>query len=264
MRISKIDDLTMECLLTAEDVKKKGISTENLTYSSPVMRSLMRELITFLEKKYSFGSKDETDAPVDIIPMYYGGIDIIFSIGAYMDDADPRYSVFSESTSDEPSESETNDPLSGGIGDILKSIFESITFEGNPSDKYLLHHDSTDMDDSWAEAFYTFENLSDVTRVIAKLIPHLHIRLGIYHAPSGEYVVPVHFFGMSDEEIQRVSDVFSEFSYPREVSIGTGLYIEEHCEKLSSVIDLVMLKLLLTPLDEVWQITPEKNNPDEA
>ena len=251
MRITKIDDQTMECVLASEDMANRGISLEELSYTSPVMRSLVHDLAIILAKKYSFGTKESPAVVVDAIPLSDGSLDLVFSTDAYTDDLDPRYSNFSDRTEVESADTSDNNSVSGDeipstIGDILKSIFEAVASNGQ-ADKYLLRHDSTDEGDSWPEAIYEFDSLDDVTRAISMLDSHLDISVGIYRSRSGIYLVPVHYYNLSDDTIIKISDVFCEFSYPKEISIGTDLYIEEHCEKLASVMTLIVLKLLLTP-----------------
>ena len=251
MRITKIDDQTMECVLASEDMANRGISLEELSYTSPVMRSLVHDLAIFLAKKYSFGTKESPAVVVDAIPLSDGSLDLVFSTDAYTDDLDPRYSNFSDRTEVESADTSDNNSVSGDeipstIGDILKSIFEAVASNGQ-ADKYLLRHDSTDEGDSWSEAIYEFDSLDDVTRAISMLDSHLDISVGIYRSRSGIYLVPVHYYNLSDDTIIKISDVFCEFGYPKEISIGTDLYIAEHCEKLASVMTLIVLKLLLTP-----------------
>ena len=47
MEIKRLDEDTMECSLTPEELKKKGISLDEATYSSPVIRSLVHDLAIF-------------------------------------------------------------------------------------------------------------------------------------------------------------------------------------------------------------------------
>ena len=51
MEIKRLDEDTMECSLTPEELKKRGISLDEATYSSPVIHSLVHDLAVFLAKK---------------------------------------------------------------------------------------------------------------------------------------------------------------------------------------------------------------------
>lgn len=251
MRINRIDDQTMECILAPDDIANRGFSLDDASYASPVMRTLIHDLAIFLAKKYSFGSKDSPAVAVDAIPLSDGSLDIVFSTDGYMDDIDPRYSVFAEDSDENASSSgdgnaSSDESFPTTIGDILKSIFDAVT-DTSDTDKYLLRHSSTDENDSWAEAVYEFDSLDDVTKAISSLSPHLDVSVGIYRSKSGAYLVPVHYYNLSDDTIKKISDTFCEFGYPKEISIGSDLYIKEHCKKLIPIVALIVIKLMLTP-----------------
>lgn len=252
MQISVIDDQTIECILSAEDVKNKGIVLDELCYSSPVMRSLFSELLHYLKKKYDFGSEASPAAAIDAIPMSDGSLVILFSQGDYMDDADPRYSDFSdadteESSDDTSSDREADSEDSFSVGDILKSIFNAFDSR-KAGNQYLLRHDSTDEDDSWCESVFEFDSMTDISRAFSQLLPVLKVTAAIYHSANGSYIVPVRFIDMDDDSIRMVSDILCEFSYPREISIGTELYISEHCEMISDFSPLIAFHLVFKKL----------------
>ncbi|MQN01958.1 MAG: hypothetical protein DUD27_08105 [Lachnospiraceae bacterium] len=249
MTINKIDENTMECVLTPEDLKNRGLSLDTATYTSPVMRSLIHDLAIFLAKKYSFGSKESPAVAVDAIPLSDGSLTMIFSTDSASDECDPRYSNFAEpdqSVANEAagSESSSKNDLGYTLDDLLNTILASNSSE--PEDRFILHHSADEeCGKSWSESIFEFENISDALKVLHTLDGSLNIYVSLYLSPSGTCIVPVSFLKFSDEDIRKVFDIFCEFGDPREISSGTLFYIREHCKLLISFAMLSVLKVYL-------------------
>ena len=243
MEIKRLDEDTMECSLTPEELKKKGISLDEATYSSPVIRSLVHDLAIFLAKKHRFGTSSSPSIACEIVPLEDGGLGIIFSKGDYSNDMDPRYSVFATGDSDPSDDSYENDDSPTDPIDIFRSILEEDASK-EEEEKYLYHHEGEDNSDTYDLAVFEFDSLEDTLCALLQVHGLDEIYSGIYRSPAGVYLAVLRFYSLHDGMITDIMNFLTDYGQRREVNAGSELYIKEHCELVMPVTLHALLKVI--------------------
>lgn len=241
MTINRYDEDTIECVLTPEDLQNRHLSLADLNYSSPVLRSLTSDLLSFLSKKYDFSIPDDEPASIEAVPLEDGGLSVIFSKNAYADDIDPRYSTFTE-----PDVSDSDDidaPLS--VHDAIHRMLDSITSPGKEFSHYLLHCDSTEKESASTKAIVVFDSFTDVLHLVSLLSDSIPMSLGIFRSEKKAYLMIFHFYRMSDDDIEDLLSIICEYGMLRQMSIGTESYVTEHCEMIMPVVPFIIARTLM-------------------
>ncbi|MGN0240662.1 MAG: adaptor protein MecA [Candidatus Weimeria sp.] len=248
MEIRQLDKDTMECSLTSEEVKKRGISLDEVTYSSPVMRKLIHELAALLAKKHMFGSSSSPSVASEIIPLEDGGLILIFSMADHSRDTDPHYSVFASADDSDSSEdlTESDDAPSDPIA-VFRSILEEDMSRAE-EEKYLYHYESENDSVRYDMAVFEFPTLDKALCALLRIVGDDKILVKIYRSPAGVYLAVLHFYNYEKGMIDDIISILMELGMRREVNSCSELYIEEHCEVAMPGVSLFLLKFIFQHL----------------
>ncbi|MDD6381495.1 MAG: adaptor protein MecA [Lachnospiraceae bacterium] len=243
MTINRYDEDTIECLLTPEDLKNRKLSLKDLTYNSPVLKSLTSDLLRFLRKKYDFSIPADLPVSIEAVPHADGSLSVIFSKNSYEDDIDPRYSMFSE-----PDESESDDESQSGpitVQDAIHRMLDTIMNSDKGLSHYLIQKDSTDKESASTRGIVVFDNFNDVLHLVSLLSESLPMNVGIFRSEKKAYLMIFHFYKMDDEELESLLSIICEYGMIRQMASGTEAYITEHCEMIMPVVPFIIAKTLM-------------------
>jgi negative regulator of genetic competence, sporulation and motility len=244
MEITRLNEDTMECSLTAAELEERGISLDEVTYSSPVIRKLIHDLAVFLAKKHMFGSSSSPSVASEIIPLDDGGLCILFSKGDYSNDMDPRYSVFSAAYDCEPSDDNTEaDDAPADAIDIFRSILEG-DISKSEEEKYLYQSENDDPSVTDYMAVFEFNSLEDTLHALFQVFGFTEIVVRVYRSPAGVYLAVLHFYNLEKGMVTDIADFLTDYGQRREVNSGSELYIQEHCEEIIPMMALFILKFI--------------------
>lgn len=243
MEIKRLDEDTIECSLTSEDLKNRGISLDDATYSSPVIRSLIHDLAGFLAKHHKFGTSSSPSVVNEMVPLDDGGLGIVFSKGDYSGDMDPRYSVFAKGSFDQSDDSLETDVAPSNPVDLFRSILEEDALRLE-REKYIYHNNGEDEKDNYELAVFEFDSLEDALCALLQIHEPNKIRSGIYRSPAGVYLAVLHFHYLYEDTINDILNFLTDYGQRREVNAGSELYIQEHCELILPVAYHSLLKVL--------------------
>lgn len=241
MTITRFDEDTIECLLTPEDLAARKLRLEELSYSSPVLKSLTHDLLIYLQKKYDFRVEEDEPVSIEAVPMSDGCLAVIFSRDTYSDDIDPRYSVFSDS--EEPA---ADDDTPVTVEDALHRMLDSIIHSDRGDSAYLMHRDSDGKVSAATIGVFAFDSLDDVMHLISVLSASIPMSTGIFRTMQDTYLMIFHFYKMDDSSISALLSVICEYGVIRPVVPGTEDYILEHDRMIMPVVPFIIVKTLTT------------------
>ena len=245
MKIEKVNENQIRCILTKEDLADRQIKLSELAYGSEKAKGLFRDMIE--QANYEFGFEaDDMPLMIEAIPL--SGENIILQITKveYPEELDTRFSRFSADEEDEE-ETEEGDmlfPHMQGADDIL-GIFQKMKEdleqqveekEKHPEKVGVVKEANEDVESVKPQEIpsdlikmFEFANLERVERLA-------HVLAGYYHGINDLYkdekkqrfYLFVQKNEHSPEEYNKVCNVISEYAVQKKYTPAVEAFFKEH------------------------------------
>ena len=170
MRIDKINDNQIKCILTEKDLAERNLNLREMSYNSAEIRNLFAEVIRYAYKNFGF---DANNVPlkIDVIPLRTSAVLFITKVEE-PEELNPSYSHFSPAVYEKmknPTKEENSD-LSDSFRNLINSLFpaEGSDLPDNTEDGMNFATDST--------IVFAFDKVGDVIdacRAISSTYDHL-------------------------------------------------------------------------------------------
>ncbi len=257
MKIEKINDNQIRCTLTREDLDDRQIKLSELAYGSEKARELFRDMMEQAAEEYGF---EPGDIPIliEAIPLSAEGILLVITKVDNPEEMDKRFSglMGRGRTIGEPAKVERADD----ILDLFKKLKEGILPDDDDMPAIETDPNFVPLSESLAgkkprikkpktpatrriqqqqEAvitqitkLYTFDSLSEVTRVAEVIKGFYHGENTLYHcSKDGKYYLFVKKSNHTPEEYNKLCNIFAEYANPKNCTPGVEAFFKEH-EKL--------------------------------
>lgn len=229
MKIEKINDNQIRCIITKEDLRARHIELNELAYGTDNAKKLFREMMNFAQKKYGFEA-EEFPLMIEAVPLPEGTLLLIITKVSYPDELDSRFAYFSDFDSDH---NINHQPGKNGYrNDILSSnnFFSSqnaseiinICSDASVPTQLLIRH-------------FTFKSLDDVVSAAKVVGSRLTSNNSLYKDKNGDYHLVLSIGNHSAYEFNKICNCLSEYGTMNEPGGTSVSLITEHA------------KLLLTP-----------------
>ena len=96
MRIERINENSIRCILTSFDLSVRNLNLRELTYGSDKARKLFDEMMTRASDEVGFNAEN-TPIMIEAIPMTGNAIQIVITKVEDPEELDTRFSKFSQS-----------------------------------------------------------------------------------------------------------------------------------------------------------------------
>ena len=216
MKIEKVNENQIRCILSKKDLADRQIKLSELAYGSEKARGLFRDMIE--QANYEFGFEaDDIPLMIEAIPL--SGENIILQITKveYPEELDTRFSKFSEESEDEDeitAESSILPELQNDKADDITNLTKLFEFKKLESIERLAQV---------LGEFYEGEN--DLYKDEMKTCFYLLVKKS-NHSP---------------EEFNKVCNVISEYAVHRKYTSAREAYLKEHGKVLIKGCALQML-----------------------
>ena len=170
MRIDKINDNQIKCILTEKDLAERNLNLREMSYNSAEIRNLFAEVIRYAYKNFGF---DANNVPlkIDVIPLRTSAVLFITKVEE-PEELNPSYSHFSPAVYEKmknPAKEENSD-LSDSFRNLINALFpaEGSDLPDNTEDGTNFATDST--------IVFAFDKVGDVIdacRAISSTYDHL-------------------------------------------------------------------------------------------
>ena len=170
MRIDKINDNQIKCILTEKDLAERNLNLREMSYNSAEIRNLFAEVIRYAYKNFGF---DANNVPlkIDVIPLRTSAVLFITKVEE-PEELNPSYSHFSPAVYEKmknPAKEENSD-LSDSFRNLINALFpaEGSDLSDNTEDGTNFATDST--------IVFAFDKVGDVIdacRAISSTYDHL-------------------------------------------------------------------------------------------
>ena len=198
MRMERINEHQVRCVVTSQDLKSHQISPADLKYGSKEMQELFREMLKNASEQYHF-NEDGLPVMIEAIPFNQNELLIIISAVENAEELDPHFARFRDT------EGKT-EPLTDG------GAFQD-------------EEDAPDL----KEVTYRFESFNEVVRFCHKF-PAPKLRTELYKGETAhEYFIMVH----RPDDLDRIAfikllNIINEFTEGTLVADGTDSVLSEH------------------------------------
>ena len=265
MKIEKINDNQIRCILSKEDLADRQIKISELAYGSEKAKRLFRDMIEQANNEFGF---EVNDIPVMIEAIPLSGENIILQITKveYPEELDTRFSKFSTSEDDdttlENSETEIFSDMQGAddILGIFKKMQEDLEKqveekERNPenigvvkdSSEKILEQNSPKKK-AVPENFtkmYEFRGINEIERLAGVLGGYYKGENDLYKdEKQHRFYLFVRKSAHSPEEFNKVCNIISEYASSKKYTSAVEAFFKEHGK-------LILKRNALQVLEEV-------------
>ncbi len=241
MKIEKISDNQIKCLLTKADLDSRHLSVNELAYGSEQANILFKEMTDQANRKYGFTIED-SPVMVEAIPLPNDSIVLFITKIDDPDELDSRFSKFSPSKDDleyaAEMENKVKKQLSNKANEILGLLdaFKKALSEDGTIDVSKLPEAVTDRESS-GENVKTDNNLIMIYRFtsIDKLIALSSVLSGIYDGVNSVYeekdktfILVLEKSEHTPEDFNRVCNIVCEYGDRIRSGEYSQAYFSEH------------------------------------
>lgn len=228
MKIEKINENKIRCILTRDDLENRHIKLSEIAYGSEKARSLFRDMMEQASHQFGFEA-DNIPLMIEAIPMPNECIILDITKVADPEELDTRFSRFSQSASDSV-DSSTKEFLPDGADEVL-DLFQ----------KLLEHRLKNAPQESREQQAVQLANELDMRKLyifsrLEQILEASHILRDIYHGENrlyknpetAEYHLVITKSGHTPEEFNKVCNILSEYGSSGKYSASNEAYMQEH------------------------------------
>ena len=198
MKIEKVNDRQIRCILTGEDLAKRQLKLSELAYGTEKARSLFRDMMEQAAFQYGFEA-DNSPLMIEAIPLSSDSIVLVVTKVDHPEELDTRFSNFAaapdgQAPADAPKESEA---------------FRQFVFTNR---------------------LFAFQTLGDAVRAASMAGGSFTGRSTLYHADSDDLYYL--FLTMPDMDtvrrMQNVLAILSEYGTSLKITYASEQHLKEH------------------------------------
>lgn len=237
MRIERINENSIRCILTSFDLSVRNLNLRELTYGSDKARKLFDEMMTRASDEVGFHAEN-TPIMIEAIPMTGNAIQIVITKVEDPEELDTRFSKFSQSRQAAMQNNEwlrklTNELLEGADG-ILQKLRESGLISDAQAAQISQGRSAagkTQTPDTSAEDHRIFA-FDDLDKVIAasKAIASFDTDSKLYKKEGGDsyYVLVLKMQPDRSEDFLKACNTIAEYGRKLRSGAASLAYYDEH------------------------------------
>lgn len=233
MKIEKINENQIRCILTKEDLATREIKFSELAYGTEKAKSLFRDMMQQAASEFGFEAND-IPLMIEAIPLSSESIILIITKVEDPDELDTRFAKFAPS---EQGEAETGEesPISStmeGADDIL-GLFHKV----REARKKLAEKKNDASEETASETamnltrLYKFDNLDSIVRAAHVLQAHYQGENTLYKdTVSGQYHLIISKTQHTPEEFNKICNILSEYGSNHKFTASMKAHYAEHMD----------------------------------
>ena len=230
MKIEKVNDRQIRCILTGEDLAKRQLKLSELAYGTEKARSLFRDMMEQAAFQYGFEA-DNSPLMIEAIPLSSDSIVLVVTKVDHPEELDTRFSNFAPSVQcSVPSDSQQADQSSpfGRLVDSLRRELAADTDGQAPAD--APKESEAFRQFVFTNRLFAFQTLGDAVRAASMAGGSFTGRSTLYHADSDDLYYL--FLTMPDMDtvrrMQNVLAILSEYGTSLKITYASEQHLKEH------------------------------------
>ena len=243
MKIEKINDNQIKCILNKNDLIDRNMKPSELAYGSEKAASLFREMTEQAYEKFGFQTNN-TPVMIEAIPLPNESTVLIITKVDDPEELDTRFSKFSPTKDDLANISNESDSSNNlGINkaneilNLLSSFREALadsvglsgTSKTDESKQPASSPQNPSSSDKKILLVFDFESIDKIIRLSKILKPKYHGQNSIYQKDNHYYLL-IQKSDHSPEEFNQICNIICEFGTRTNMNAYSESYFDEHCE----------------------------------
>ena len=240
MRIEKINENSIRCILTSFDLSVRNLNLRELAYGSENAKKLFDEMMTKAHAEVGFNAEN-TPIMIEAIPMMGNAIQIVITKVEAPEELDTRFSKFSQSQNpsagNEWLQKLTTELLEGADG-LIQKLRESGLLKDNGQFGHAQRPqaarpaDTAEASSAPAEIQIRAYSFSDLDRVIdaSKAIASLRLRSRLYKKDGKDqhYILLLQSDQEAAEDFPKACNMIAEYGRKLKLGAASLAYFDEH------------------------------------
>lgn len=246
MKIEKISDYQIRCILNKQDLMERQMRISELAYGTDKAKELFNDMIRQASFECGF-VPDDLPLLVEAIPV---SSECLVLVITKVDDPEELDARFSDFTASDDAEPEQFAPAENAFADEILNMFKQTKqsvqnaqnaqngFSGNPAEtrqqtrKDFEQPQPEVLGPDYAKVF-SFRSLDEVSHVSKILVKFYKGRNTLYKNPEdGRYFLVVTLSKETPETFNKVCNILSEYSTVENVNYASGFHYEELFETI--------------------------------
>jgi len=246
MKIEKLNDNQIRCILTKDDLAIRQIKLSELAYGSEKAKTLFQDMMRQASLDFGFEA-DNIPLMIEAIPLPNECIVLIVTKVEDPEELDTRFSKFSpggESPAEESSQPESISPeRADNILDMFRKLIERHLTEGTQEElRQRAVQLATELD---LTRLYFFPDLDTVIDVAHVLQGYYQGNNSLYRLiRNNSYCLVIRKSSHKPEDFNKIANILSEYGTSEIYSPAREAYLEEHEEPMVKGDALQKLALL--------------------
>ena len=235
MKIEKLNDNQIRCILDKEDLEQRELRLSELAYGSPKAKALFRDMMEKAAADCGF-EVDNIPLMIEAIPVSLDCLILVVTKVEDPDMLDTRFSRFSSMANEEDMEDLEEDevleivdsPEEGEDGhvDVLETFNKAIAAA---KQDYLKKQTKTEATRPMADQVYAFVSLDEVLRLSGYLTPFYRGDSILYKDPvQGVYYLALLRKGTDQKLYDRACTICADHGECIDTSYASLSYFKEH------------------------------------
>ena len=237
MKIEKVNDRQIRCILTGEDLAKRQLKLSELAYGTEKARSPFRDMMEQAAFQYGFEA-DDSPLMIEAIPLSSDSIVLVVTTVDHPEELDTRFSNFAPSVQGSIPSGGQQGGQPSPFGRLMDSLRREMAAETNGQETGAEGQAPADHSKE-SEAFrqfvftnrlFAFQTLGDTVRAASMTGGSFTGRSSLYHADSDDLYYL--FLTMPDMDtvrrMQNVLAILSEYGTSLKITYASEQHLKEH------------------------------------
>lgn len=228
MKIEKINENKIRCILTRDDLEVRHIKLSEIAYGSEKARSLFRDMMEQASHQFGFEA-DNIPLMIEAIPMPNECIILDITKVSDPEELDTRFSRFSQGASNSPEDS-VKDFLPDGADEVLDLFQKLLEHRLKNTPKDAREQQAVELANELDMCkLYLFPKLEPILEASAILKNIYHGESRLYKNPeTAQYHLVISKSDHTPEEFNKVCNILSEYGTSSKYSTSNEAYMQEH------------------------------------
>lgn len=228
MKIEKINENKIRCILTHDDLEVRHIKLSEIAYGSEKARSLFRDMMEQASHQFGFEA-DNIPLMIEAIPMPNECIILDITKVSDPEELDTRFSRFSQGAGD-TSEDTSRDFLPDGADEVLDLFQKLLEHRLKNAPKETREAQAATLASELdMRKLYLFTSLDSIVKASVILDGIYHGENRLYKNPeNAQYHLVITKSDHTPEEFNKVCNILSEYGSSSKYTASNEAYMKEH------------------------------------
>ena len=246
MKIERINENQIRCILTKNDLAQRAIKISELTYGSEKAKTLFRDMMRQAQKEFGFNAED-IPLMIEAIPVSSECLVLMITKVDDPDELDTRFSKFSSDddtfTTEDDEEAYADEIINsfGELNDLLDDTEDdffddnfiplSETLSSNNISTSAVTSNSVSIQPSLMK-LYTFHTLDELIALASHISPRYSGINTLFKDKNGLYYLLLNKGNDSPENFNKICNMISEFGTIQRTTYASSSFFQEHCKMI--------------------------------